>query len=134
MKSNLRFLIAWAVLCCPSLNAATTILAAAEVGPIKSTDGGLTWQIIPVTVNSGLLAGQPSAGTIAVDPKTPNTTWYTWGTVSGTYGFFKTADAGQTWSGTPLAGFQPFHRIAIDPELTAPCTWSRPATSSRTIS
>ncbi|MEO8598179.1 MAG: hypothetical protein ABI759_32970 [Candidatus Solibacter sp.] len=100
------------------LHAATTILAATEVGPVKSTNGGAAWQIVPVTVNSGLLSGQPSALAIAVDPKTPDTTWYLYGTVSGAYGFFKTADAGQTWSGTPLTGFHPLRGIAIDPVTT----------------
>ena len=105
------------LICCGTLNAATTILAATEVGPVKSTDGGVTWQIIPIIVNSGLLSGQPSTLAVAVDPKTP-TTWYTYGTTSGTYGFYKSADSGQTWSGTPLAGFHPLGGIAIDPETT----------------
>jgi len=89
-----------------SLHAATTILIATEVGLVKSTDGGATWSVIPVNVSSGLLSGQPVAYTVAVDPKTPSN-WYITGKSNGAFGFYRSNDSGQTWTGTAFIAFQP---------------------------
>ena len=43
-----------------SLHAGTTIVAVCGLGPIKSTDGGITWSVIPVNVSNGILSGQPT--------------------------------------------------------------------------
>jgi hypothetical protein len=98
------------------LHAATTIIAATALGPVKSTDGGATWSVLPVNVNSGLLSGQPSFDALAVDPKTPST-WYATG-YAGAYGFYRSTDSGQTWTGTPFVTFRPLGyaaSIVIDP-------------------
>lgn len=88
------------------LHAATTFFAASDQGPAKSTDGGLTWSVIAVNVNSGLLSGEPIFYNLAIDPKTPSI-WYGNGrTANGTYGFYKSTDSGQTWTGTPFVNFQ----------------------------
>ncbi len=103
--------------CTCGLHAASTIITATNLGPVRSTDGGATWQVLPVNVNSGLLSGQPSFRTLAVDPKTPST-WYATGYAGGSYGFYKSTDSGQTWTATPIVTFQPLHSIAIDPVAT----------------
>jgi uncharacterized protein (TIGR03437 family) len=103
--------------CVGGLHAASTILAATSFGPIKSADGGNTWSVIPVNFNSGLLSGQPASYAVAVDPKTPST-WYFTG-YAGVYGFYKSLDSGQTWTGTPLLSFVPVAgSIVIDPVAT----------------
>ena len=108
--------------CAGGLHAASTILGATNLGPVKSTDGGATWSVIPVNVNSGLLSGQPYFYTLAVDPKTPST-WYAEGGSAGpTYGFYKSNDSGQTWTGTPFVTFRPGLKpggIVIDPVTTS---------------
>ena len=91
---------------CVSLHAATTILTATDVGLVKSTDGGATWSVIPVNVSSGLLSGQPVTYTVAVDPKTPSN-WYFIGNSNGVFGFYRSNDSGQTWTGTAFIDFQP---------------------------
>jgi BNR/Asp-box repeat len=105
--------------CAGGLHAASTILVASNRGPVKSTDGGITWSVIPVNVNSGLLSGQPTPNAVAVDPKTPST-WYFTG-YAGVWGFYKSLDSGQTWTGIPLLSFVPFPgpgSIVIDPVAT----------------
>lgn len=37
------------------LRAATTLVGATSLGPVKSVDGGATWQVLPVDGKSGLL-------------------------------------------------------------------------------
>ena len=61
--------------------------------------------MLPVNVNSGLLSGQPSFDALAVDPKTPST-WHATG-YAGAYGFYRSTDSGQTWTGTPFVTFRP---------------------------
>ena len=103
------------------LHAATTIVAACGLGPIKSTDGGVTWSVIPVNVSNGILSGQPTLRVVGYDPRTPSTTWYAHGDAGGTYGFYRTTDGGQTWTGTPLLGFIPASipgSIVVDPVTT----------------
>jgi len=99
------------------LHAATTIVAATDLGPVKSVDGGATWQVLPVNVSSGLLSGQPTFYALALDPKTPST-WYATGYAGGSYGFYKSTDSGQIWTATPFVTFQPEFSIAIDPVAT----------------
>ncbi|HZY59513.1 MAG TPA: sialidase family protein, partial [Candidatus Binataceae bacterium] len=84
-------------------SAATTTWAATETGPYKSTDGGATWQPVKVTVSNGLLQGIPSMVAIAVDPVNPSNVYFV-GSATGTTAFFKSADAGQTWSGVLVTG------------------------------
>ncbi len=109
--------------CVSGLHAASTILAATTLGPVKSTDGGATWQVITVKASNGLLSGQPTLGAVAVDPKTPST-WYATG-YAGVNGFYKSLDSGQTWTGVPLLNFTPQNgggdnhiSIIIDPVAT----------------
>ena len=109
------------VLFVSSLHAATTIVAVCGLGPIKSIDGGVTWSVIPVNVSNGVLSGQPTLRVIGYDPRTPSTTWYAHGDAGGTYGFYRTTDGGQTWTGTPLLNFIPASvpgSIVVDPGAT----------------
>lgn len=104
-----------------SLHAGTTIVAVCGLGPIKSTDGGITWSVIPVNVSNGILSGQPTLRVIGYDPRTPSTTWYAHGDAGGTYGFYRTTDGGQTWTGTSLLNFIPASipgSIVVDPGAT----------------
>src|ERR1019366_6796429 len=84
------------------VQAATTTYAATTIGPYKSTDGS-TWQPVKVTVSSPLLQGIPNVGAIAVDPLNSRNIYFI-GSVTGTSGFFKSADAGQTWSAVVIPG------------------------------
>lgn len=84
------------------LQAATTTYAATTIGPYKSTDGS-TWQPVKVTVSSPLLQGIPNVGAIAVDPLNSRNIYFI-GRVTGTSGFFKSTDAGQTWSAVLIPG------------------------------
>ena len=104
-----------------SLHASATIVAVCGLGPIKSTDGGITWSVIPVNVSNGILSGQPALRVVGYDPRTPSTTWYAHGDAGGTYGFYRTTDGGQTWTGTPLLNFIPASipgSIVVDPGAT----------------
>src|SRR5438105_153870 len=85
--------------------AATTTWAATNTGPYKSTDGGATWQPVKVTVSNGLLQGIPNVGAIAVDPLNPSNVYFI-GVATGTSAFFKSTDAGQTWSAVLVTGLQ----------------------------
>jgi uncharacterized protein (TIGR03437 family) len=114
--SKLTFSIGLLFACAGGLHAASTILVATKLGPAKSTDGGITWSVIPVNVNSGLLSGQPAAYSVAFDPKT-SSTWYATG-YAGVYGFYKSLDSGRTWTGVPLLSFIPTSQIVIDPVAT----------------
>ncbi|MBI2680178.1 MAG: hypothetical protein HYX25_04110 [Candidatus Solibacter usitatus] len=103
------------------LQAATTIVATTGLGPIKSTDGGVTWSVIPVNVSNGILSGQPTLRVIGYDPTAPSTTWYAHGDAGGTYGFYRTTDGGLTWTGTPILNFIPAAipgSIVVDPVAT----------------
>ena len=103
--------------CAGGLHAASTILVASNLGPVTSTDGGATWQVLAVNVNSGLLSGQPELLAVAFDPKTPST-WYATGGAGGVSGFYKSLDSGRTWTGIPLLSFLPSGNIVIDPVAT----------------
>ena len=100
---------------------ASSLVAATPFGPAKSSDA-IHWTLLPVNVNSGLLSGQPSLLALAVDPQTPST-WYGYGVANNsTYGFYRTTDSGQTWTGTAFVNYQPTGHagsIVIDPVTTS---------------
>ncbi|MCU1272858.1 MAG: hypothetical protein JWO48_289 [Bryobacterales bacterium] len=48
--------------------AASTLYAATNLGPYKSTDGGATWKQIIVTATDPLLQGAPGLRALVVDP------------------------------------------------------------------
>jgi hypothetical protein len=75
-------------------HAATTTWAATTVGPYKSTDGGVTWQPVKVTVSNGLLQGIPGMAAIAVDPLNPSNIYFL-SAVTRTSAFYKSTDAGR---------------------------------------
>ncbi len=123
MLNITRFIptLAFAILYCVPAHAATTFIAATNLGPVRSTDGGANWSVLPVNVNNAFLTGQPNLFVLAVDPKTP-TTWYATGGASGSFGFYTTTDSGQTWSATLFVSFEPTltpGSIAIDPVNTS---------------
>lgn len=97
-----------------NLPAATTILAATPIGPVKSIDGGVTWSVIPVNYSGGLLSGQPTADIVAVDAKTPTNWYFTGAAAGGVFGFYRSADSGQTWTGTAFVGITPVASLVID--------------------
>ena len=83
--------------------AATTTYAATTTGPYKSTDGGVTWQSVKVTVSNSLLQGLANVSAIAVDPANPAKVYFL-GSVTGVSAFFKSTDGGQTWSAVLMPG------------------------------
>jgi uncharacterized protein (TIGR03437 family) len=83
--------------------AASTSYAATTTGPYKSIDGGLSWSPLISNVSSGLLQGVPNVYAIAVDPVKSDTVYF-FGSVTGVSGFYKSTDAGKTWSATVLTG------------------------------
>ena len=104
--------------------AATTTYAATNVGPYKSTDGGVTWQSLKVTVPNTLLQGVPDVVAIAVDPTNPANVYFL-AAANRTTAFFKSTDAGQTWSAVLLTGISlssgtlATYQVAIDPVVTS---------------
>jgi hypothetical protein len=99
---------------------ATTIVATTQLGPVRSTDGGSTWKLLPMNVNSGLISRQPGLYAVVVDPKTPST-WYATGAAGDVEGLFRTTDAGETWSASVFVGFKlagAHGALAIDPVAT----------------
>src|SRR6185436_11589979 len=100
------------------LKGAATIYLATSYGPMKSTDGGATFQQLTVEVTNPFITQGiiHPAFSIAVDPKNANVVYFTEGSA-----FFKSVDGGQSWSAVVLAGFNfspPPGRLAIDPALT----------------
>jgi photosystem II stability/assembly factor-like uncharacterized protein len=81
--------------------AASTVYAATNLGPFKSTDGGVTWKQLIVTTNDSSLPGVPKIFAIAVDPQTPSTV-YAIGRFDSPSGFplafLKSTDSGVNWS------------------------------------
>ena len=81
--------------------AASTLYAATNLGPFKSTDGGVTWKQLIVTTNDSSLPGVPKIFTMAVDPQTPSTV-YAIGRFDSPSGFplafLKSTDSGANWS------------------------------------
>ena len=99
---NLALSIGLILACARDLHAASTILAATPLGPVKSTDGGVTWSVIPVNVNRGPLSQQPGMSGLAVDPKTPSIWYFVGYSPSGVPGLYKSLDSGETWTGIPF--------------------------------
>jgi hypothetical protein len=54
--------------------AASTLYAATNLGPFKSTDSGITWKQLIVTTNDSSLPGLPKIFAM-VDPQTPSTVY-----------------------------------------------------------
>ena len=81
--------------------AASTLYAATNLGPFKSTDSGVTWKQLIVTTNDSSLPGVPKIFTIVVDPQTPSTV-YAIGRFDSPSGFplafLKSTDSGSNWS------------------------------------
>ena len=103
--------------------AAITTWAATNVGPMKSTDGGVTWQLIKVTVPNALLQGVPDMTAIAVDPLNENNVYFL-AAVTGTTGFYKSTNGGQSWSAVIMPGIstgsgtRALYWLCIDPVAT----------------
>jgi photosystem II stability/assembly factor-like uncharacterized protein len=103
--------------------AATTTWAATTVGPYKSTDGGVTWQPVKVTVTSALLQGIPDVAAILVDPLNSANVYFI-GAVTSTSAFYKSTDGGQTWSAVLVSGLavgpneRSHYWLCIDPVAT----------------
>jgi hypothetical protein len=68
MKNRFLRLLISLVAMSAAARAATTTWAATSFGPYKSTDGGVTWQPVKVTVSNALLQGIPDTVAIALDP------------------------------------------------------------------
>jgi uncharacterized protein (TIGR03437 family) len=104
--------------------AVTTTYAATNVGPMRSTDGGATWQLLKVSVSNPLLQGVPDTVAMAVDPTNASILYLLAG-VSGTSAVFKSTDAGQSWTAVILpgvgvgSGTQAVHWLCIDPVATS---------------
>jgi uncharacterized protein (TIGR03437 family) len=81
--------------------AASTLYAATNLGPFKSTDSGVTWKQLIVTTNDSSLPGVPKIFAIVVDPQTPSTV-YAIGRFDSPSGFplafMKSTDSGANWS------------------------------------
>jgi uncharacterized protein (TIGR03437 family) len=98
----LRTVLPLALLVLPGpARAASTLYAATNLGPFKSTDSGLTWKQSIVTTNDSSLPGVPKLFGIAVDPRTPSTV-YAIGRFDSPSGFplafLKSTDSGANWS------------------------------------
>lgn len=72
--------------------AATTFWAGTSIGPYKSTDGGASWQFVPVTTSNSLLHGNPQVLSIALDPQQPSTIYFVGN--AGATAFFTAAVTG----------------------------------------
>ena len=87
----------------------------ASGGVWKTVNGGITWT--PVFDNEGSY----SIGTVALDPKNPNTVWVGTGennsqrSVSYGDGIYRSDDAGRTWHNLGLKNSEHIARIVIDP-------------------
>lgn len=93
-------------------------------GVIKSTDGGATWNYVGSSLPKGNLVGTTK---IAISPTNPNVLYvsiangYSGGTFGSLRGFYRSADAGATWtllSRTPnFLGTQGWYDnvVAVDP-------------------
>ena len=84
----------------------STIYAATDIGVLRSTDGGASWD----ATNNGLPSARVTA--VALDPSNPSTVYV------GTPGVFKSTDGGETWA--PAANGIPSSSlgvaaIAVDP-------------------
>ena len=98
-----------------SLEAASTIYVATDLGPYKSTDSGATWAQLIVKVSNPLAqSGPPDVQVIAVDPLDPSTVYFD----GGGGAFYASTDGGQTWSALVLVGYTLVGGLAIDPVKT----------------
>ncbi len=96
-------------------NPAQYFVAVASGGVWKTTNNGITWT--PVFDNEGSY----SIGTVALDPKNPNTVWVGTGennsqrSVNWGDGVYRSDDAGRTWRNLGLKTSEHIARIVIDP-------------------
>jgi len=105
--------------------ATSTLYAATNLGPFKSTDSGVTWKQLIVTTNDSSLPGVPKIFAIVVDPQTPSTV-YAIGRFDSPSGFplafLKSTDSGANWSVVSKPTFSytsgSAALIAIDPVKT----------------
>jgi uncharacterized protein (TIGR03437 family) len=105
--------------------AASTLYAATNLGPFKSTDSGVIWKQLIVTTNDSSLPGVPMIFAIVVDPQTPSTV-YAIGRFDSPSGFplafLKSTDSGANWSVVSKLTFSYTSGIAallaIDPVKT----------------
>lgn len=100
---------------------ATTLIAGSNVGPYRSTDGGVTWKQIFLNTDDPVVArlGLPKLVSLAVDPQN-SANVYAGATFTGVTAFLRSSDGGQTWSivSQPKFGFDPGPAgLAIDPAM-----------------
>lgn len=97
----------------------TTFWAGTSVGLLKSTDGGASWQPVTVTTGNSLLQGTLAIPAVAVDPQQPSTVYFVG--YNSAVGFFRSNDAGKTWTGISLIGATAAPGstfLAVDPVFT----------------
>jgi uncharacterized protein (TIGR03437 family) len=97
----------------------TTFWAGTNAGLLNSTDGGATWQPVTVTTSNSLLQGTFNIPAVAVDPQQPSTIYFLG--FNSAVGFFRSNDAGKTWTGISLIGAVAAPGgafLAVDPVFT----------------
>jgi uncharacterized protein (TIGR03437 family) len=94
-----------------SLHAATPVYIGVDYGLLKSTDAGVTWNMLNVPLNTPFMKGFVRPQFLAKDPQNASKIYFV-GLAGGT-SFFASADAGATWTVTPFVGLQPSH-LAVD--------------------
>ncbi len=97
----------------------TTFWAGTNAGLLKSIDGGATWQPVPVTTGNSLLQGTFNIPAVAVDPQQPSSIYFLG--FNSAVGFFRSNDAGKTWTGISLIGATASPGdafLAVDPVFT----------------
>jgi uncharacterized protein (TIGR03437 family) len=97
----------------------TTFWAGTSAGLLKTIDGGATWQSVTVTTSNSLLQGTLQIPAVAVDPQQPSTIYFLG--YANAVGFFRSIDAGKTWTGITLIGATAASGsvfIAVDPVFT----------------
>jgi uncharacterized protein (TIGR03437 family) len=123
--NHLRTLFLLTILALPwPARAASTLYAATGLGPFKSTDSGVTWKQLVVTLNDSSLPGVPKILAMVVDPQTPSTV-YAMARFTSPSGLplalLKTTDSGATWSVVskpPFSYTSATGLLAIDPVKT----------------
>lgn len=96
----------------------TTLYAGTSSGLLRSTDGGVNWNPLPL-----VLSGLAAVDAVVIDPTTPTTIYVAttgWGPVGG--GVFKTTNGGTDWSAVgsglpaaPQSGLAGVTGLVIDP-------------------
>jgi uncharacterized protein (TIGR03437 family) len=94
-----------------SLRAASQVYVAVDYGVLKSTDGGATWNLLNVPLNSPFLSGTLLGRFLGVDRQDPPKV-YLIGHATA-WALFASSDAGATWSNAPFIGMLPTN-LAVD--------------------